>query len=152
MRSSRNAGGKVLTVAHDVLRLRDRGRLGLRYINEISHPEARTVADWRELLNPALLGVAGGGALGSRVTQALQQIDVKLDDGVLTVRHGFRAVEDETFPYTIDLDAYDDAVRPFDVDEILARIESFRLWIGGFFRQSLSDKLAGFLEPEESDE
>lgn len=143
---------RVLAVAQDVLRLRHRGRLGLRYINEISHPEARTVADWRDLLNPELLGVAGGEALGSRVTQALQQIDVRLDDGVLTVRHGFRAVEDQSFPYTIDLDAYDDALRPFDVDEILARVGSFRLWIGGFFRRSLGEKLYGYLEPEETGE
>ncbi len=140
---------RVLDATHDVLRLPERGRVGLRYINEITHPDAVTVADWRGLLKPELLGMSGGELLGSRVTQALQQIDVRLDDGILTVRHGFTALPDGPSPYAIDLDAYDDETRPFDVDEILERLRSFRAWEGGFFRYSLGAKLYEFLEPED---
>jgi hypothetical protein len=140
---------QLLYAARDVLRLSERGRLGLRYINEITHPDAVTVADWRGLLNPELLGMSGGELLGSRVTRALQQIDVRLDGGVLTVRHGFTAAPDGPSAYTIDLDAHDDGSHPFDVDEILERMRAFRAWEGGFFRYSLGAKLYEFLEPED---
>jgi uncharacterized protein (TIGR04255 family) len=141
----------VLEAARDVLGLRERGRLGLRYVNEIHHPDARTIADWRNLLNPELLGVSGGKLLGPRVTQTIQQIDVRLDDGVLTVRHGCTTSPDGPAPYAIDLDAHDDDTRPFAVDEILGRSASFRAWIGGFFRNSLGKDLYEFLEPRESE-
>lgn len=140
----------VLGVARDVLELRERGRLGLRYVNEIRHPDAYTVSDWRNLLNPDLLGVSGGELLGPRVIQTIQQIDVRLEDGVLTVRHGCNTSAERPSPYAIDLDAHDDETRPFEVDEILARSGSFRAWIGGFFRQSLGKDLYEFLEPRES--
>jgi uncharacterized protein (TIGR04255 family) len=141
---------EMLEAARDVLRLPERGRLGLRYVNEIHHPDAVTIADWRNLLNPELLGVSGGELLGSRVIQTIQQIDVRLDDGVLTVRHGCSTSPDGPSPYAIDLDAHDDETRPFAVDEIMARSGSFRAWIGGFFRNSLGKDLYEFLEPGES--
>lgn len=139
---------RVLEVAGEVLGLRERGRLGLRYVNEIHHPDAVTLADWRNLLNPDLLGVAGGDPIGSRVQQTGQQIDVRLDDGgTLTVRHGWSTSQAGPSPYAIDLDAHDDEMRPYSVDEILARSESFRAWIGGFFRLSLGKELYEYLDP-----
>ena len=141
----------LLEATRDVLRLPERGRLGLRYINEISHPDAATVSDWKALLNPDLLGVSGGELLGARVLGAMQQIDVRLDDGVLTVRHGFTTTESGPAGYAIDLDAHDDESRPFDVEEILGRMRSFRAWEGGFFRHSLNTKLYEYLEPEDPD-
>lgn len=142
----------VMEATRDVLQLTERGRLGLRYINEINHPDAATVADWRDLLNPQLLGMSGGELLGADVIQALQQIDVRLPDGILTVRHGFSVQQQGPSPYAIDLDAHDDESRPFAVEEILERVRSFRAWEGGFFRHSLGPKLYEYLEPVDPDE
>lgn len=139
----------VLKAAQDTLALRERGRLGLRYVNEINHPDAFTVADWRTLLDPELLGVCGGELFGDRVIQTLQQIDLRLDEGVLTVRHGCNTSREGPHPYVIDLDAHDDQTRPFDVDEILERVGFFRTFIGGFFRHSLAKPLYDFLGPQE---
>jgi uncharacterized protein (TIGR04255 family) len=139
---------KILEAARSTLGLTERVRLGLRYINEIHHPKARTVGEWRHLLKPELLGVSGGELLGDRVIQTLQQIEVRLDDGMLTVRHGC-TVGDGPSPYVIDMDAHDDAIRPFVVDEIVARVLSYRAWIGGFFRSSLQPELYDFLRPRE---
>jgi uncharacterized protein (TIGR04255 family) len=143
----RERAARLLTVAHDVVRPAERSRIGLRYVNEIRHPDAVTVGDWRKLLNGDLLGIAAGEVLADRVLQTIQLIDVRLDDGRLTVRHGWRESTEGTAPYVIDLDAHDDATRPFDVEEILDRCGSYRRWIGGFFRFSLQDPLSEFLEP-----
>lgn len=146
----RSRAEAVLTVTRDVLGIRDAARIGLRYVNEIRHPEARALSDWRRLLKSDLLGVAGGEAIGPDVIQTLQQIDAELPTGVLTVRHGWRRPgpdDPSASPYVIDLDAHLDVPQDFDVAAILATCDDFNARIGGFFRQSLTEELVTYLGP-----
>lgn len=140
---------RLLSVARDDIGVTERSRIGLRYVNEIRHPSASTIKDWRPLLDQQLLGVAAGDLLGDRVVQTLQQVDIRLDSGQLTVRHGWHEAPDGQAPYVIDLDAYDDSSLPFDVDQVLELVDAYRRVIGDFFRSSLSPELYDFLEPTE---
>lgn len=138
----------LFEVVPRVLQLRDRGRLGLRYVNEINYPEAATLAQWDELLDPELLGICGR-ELKERIVRTIQHIDVNIDDGILTIRHGCDTSNEGASPYVIDLDAHDDESRPYTVDDIMRRAAGYREWIGGFFRKSLRPKLAEYLHPME---
>jgi uncharacterized protein (TIGR04255 family) len=139
---------QLLDAARDVLRFRDQVRLGLRYVNEIRHPEAATVEDWAKLLDHDLLGI-GGKILGRQIVQTVQVMQVQMPNGVLTIRHGWDAAGEGPSPYVIDLDAHDDETRPFDVGAVMSRAAEYRDWIGGFFRASLGQRLVDYLEPME---
>jgi len=74
--------GQVLDVSHQT-------RVGLRYINEIRHPQGETYDTWRKLLAPDLLGLSRNDLLGGQVEQTIGESRVRRSDGSLLVRHGF---------------------------------------------------------------
>jgi uncharacterized protein (TIGR04255 family) len=129
------------------LRLTRRQRLGLRFVNEITHPEALHLSDWRRLLKEELLGIAGGASFGERVAQAAQQIQLELDQGKVTIRHGYTREETSDSVYFLDLDAYDDKAGAFDVEEMLERLAIYHKWVWSIFRSSITDELVDYLKP-----
>lgn len=141
----------LLAAATDALRLTRKQRLGLRFVNEISHPDADRLSDWRQFLDPTLLGVAGGDALGDYVTQALEQIQVEIDDGRLTIRHGYHRDEESRSSYTLDFDAYDEDAEGLNQSAVLLRLDEFKSWIWDLFRGSITEELVEYLEPEPID-
>lgn len=143
---SRFAG--LLDAIIATLPIKRRLRLGLRYVDEIRHPEAKSVTEWPRFLKSDLIGIAGGQLLAAHVTQALQQISVTLPDGKLAIRHGF-VTEGGDNAYIIDLDAYDDAPKSLDPDTTLQDLWRFKGWAWSFFAQSITDELAAYLEPQE---
>lgn len=137
----------LLEAARSTLAIDRRLRLGLRYVDEMQHPSAVKVTDWRQFLRPELLGIAAGEMLADRVTQALQQISVEMDDGKLTIRHGYLGT-DGSSTYAIDVDAYDEANEPLDIEKTMGDLMRFKRWAWSFFRQSINDVMVEYLGPE----
>jgi uncharacterized protein (TIGR04255 family) len=137
----------VLEAASATIRPSRRERLGLRYVNEISHPEASTVGDWQQFLHAELLGLASGEALQEGVTQAIQQVQVGLEEANITIRHGYVRSGDSASVYLLDIDVYDEKPSPFDVDDILEKASDYKGWVWRIFRGSITDALVEYLGP-----
>jgi uncharacterized protein (TIGR04255 family) len=138
---------RVLDLVTSALRVSRCLRLGLRYVNEIEHPKAVRVSDWKRFLREELLGIAGGDLLADRVTQALQQIQVDLDGGKLTIRHGYLRRSNGQSQYLLDLDAYDDSHKAFSPGEVLKSMRGYKEEIWTVFRNSITDELVDYLGP-----
>lgn len=142
----------LFQAAADELALTRRGRIGLRYINQFRHPEATTAADWRRFLQDNLLGAVGGELLRDHVIQALQQIELQLDSGRMTVRHGFIREDDAKSLYLLDLDAFDENDGTFASSDLAETMWQFKRWIWTVFFRSVTQELIDFLGPRQLDE
>ncbi len=128
-----------------------RDRIGLRYINEIEHPEpdGNTPASWRPWLREELLGVVGGDVVGEDVIQSLQQIRVEQPDGVFVLTHGFvRSQQGDSSAaskYLLDFDYFNEDPEPLDPDALHDQLAHYNDLIYRVFRWSIQEKLFQFL-------
>lgn len=144
---------RLLTAAEAELGLRYVSRLGLRYVDRIRHEELQSPADSTRFLNPELLGLVAGKEIAPFVLDAMQQIRLDLPPGQLVIRHGyFGGVAPEGPSYLIDIDAFSDEEQDYDRDACLDMTRAFKRHCWNFFRQSISDELAGYLEPRSLDD
>jgi uncharacterized protein (TIGR04255 family) len=125
-----------------------RERVGLRYTNEINHPDATLPADWQRLINEELLGMVGGEELGDDVLHTLQDIRLRERDGTIALRHGF--LSSEVAPngrptYLIDLDYYDDQARQLDRTQTLGQIGTYHEVLKNIFETSITEELRAHL-------
>lgn len=150
---------KVLDAAKERLRLRERSRLGLRYINEFRHEAGRSLADWAKLMNPELLGFAGNNLLGGTVEHMAHEVRVRRDNGVLAIRHGLLVggvvepipttpVAEGRF-YLLDMDYYDERPSPLDIAATSRALTAYNEVMYRFFRWSLGEPMYKHLEPNE---
>lgn len=142
----------VLRAAADFLPT-ELSRVGLRYVNEISHTGAERIEDWAQLLDPAMIAFTTGPRIGPRVRRTLEQISLELDDDGITLRHGFvsRADLPDTAPssvYLIDVDAFSDSPGERDTDALMARFERYHAYAWTLFRGSLGPDLVEALGGE----
>lgn len=152
---------RVLSVAQETLGITERARVGLRYVNEIRHPEGLSLADWGRLLNPEFVGFAATDLLGGEVSQMLQEVQVQRSDGILAIRHGLLtgAVVDPSSAeariagpfYLIDMDYFDPTECPLDALSTVSQMKAFNDTMYRFFRWTLGDTLYGHLEPSDAD-
>ena len=149
---------RILSVASQTMGVSERTRLGLRYINELRHPDAKRFADWRRLLNPQFVDFKVSDLLVGDVERTLAEMQVRCIDGTLTIRHGLltgtaiRPVTqspqtDEPF-YLIDLDYYDTTEQELDIHATIAQMRKYNGDLYRFFRWTLSDELFGYMEPK----
>ena len=139
--------GEVLEAAQG-LGIPARERLGLRYINEIRHPDVTGPSDWRRFINERLLGMVGGEELGQDVIHALEEILLREEAGMLVVRHGHvgaDASQSNSPFYLLDADFYDDAPRAFDADDTLGQLDTFHATTNNFFEESVTNELRDHL-------
>jgi uncharacterized protein (TIGR04255 family) len=148
---------RVLRAASEHLGVVERTRLGLRYVNEMRHPNGETLAGWSRLLRSDLLGFAATNLLGGPVEHMIQEVRVQRDDGMLAIRHGLLtgSILDsppENAPargrfYLIDMDFYDPTECAVDVEEALAQIRIYDNVMYRLFRWTLGDALFEYLGP-----
>ncbi len=147
----------LLETGKEQLEITDRLRLGLRYINEIRHPHAERLAEWRALLNPEFVGFEASSLLDGQVDHTLQEVQIERSDGTLALRHGFLngtvvmplPQEQPTSGrfYLIDLDYYDMTERDLDISATIKQLQDYNDVMYRFFRWTLSESLYNFLEP-----
>jgi uncharacterized protein (TIGR04255 family) len=131
------------------LDVRFRERLGLRYVNEIRHPEAQSALAWASFINPAILGTVGGELLGDGVIHALENIRIREDDAIVTINHGFVGA-DAVAPggdafYQLDVDFGDERPVVFDVKATIEQVKSFHGRISNLFETSITDAMRDHL-------
>lgn len=128
----------------DVYRPHSYTRVGLRYQDVI---DARAIApdsEWRELVNPHLIGLLGApeGDINSAVREISSNVRLRLDgaeDAFVHVNHGLAQRVDEPTHrvYLIDADYFTERhVEGGDVDELLGY---FNVEAGRLFRWAISD-------------
>lgn len=148
---------RILEAAKDTLEISDRLRLGLRYVNEFSYPDARDIVDWRSLLKPEFVGFEASSLLDGHLTHMFQDIQIKRQDGVLAIRHGLlegsivaplpqQQINSGRF-YLLDLDYYDMTECELDVLATLNQMRNYNDIMYRFFRWTLEDVLYNYLEP-----
>ncbi len=148
---------RVLEIAGETLDIKDRLRLGLRYINEVRYPQAESLVDWRTLLNSEFVGFEASELLGGQVKHTLQEIQIERTNGTLAVRHGLlegavvvplnQEIPTERHFYLIDLDYYDVREYGLDIPATLEQMREYNDIMYRFFRWTLGERLYSFLEP-----
>jgi uncharacterized protein (TIGR04255 family) len=145
----RERAATLLEVGRRVIRPARLDRFGFRFLNELALPGVATLPDWRAYLESDLLGLAGSGELADRVTFALQQVNLELDEGKIIIKHGFApgaAVEGAASSvYLIDIDVFDDRPAPFVEDDVMERMDLFDRWAWNLFRVNIRDDLIGLM-------
>lgn len=152
---------RLMTAVKDVYRVKERQRLGLRYINEVRHSDASTITDWVPLIRPELLGLAANNAIASSIKSTFQELSLNLEIGGLTLRHGYfpqgttvaplpgDAPKDEGPFYLIDLDAFDEEGRDLDDHTLDKLLQSYNHTMFRLFRWLVQDQLYAYLKGEQ---
>ena len=148
---------RILEAAKASLEISDRLRLGLRYVNEFRHPDARDIVHWRGLLNPEFVGFEASNLLDGHVIHVFHDIQIQRPDGVLAIRHGlldgyivaplFQQRPDTARFYLLDLDYYDTTEGELDIPIILEQMRGYNDIIYRFFRWTLGSEAYNYLEP-----
>lgn len=129
-----------------------RERLGLRYVDEIRHPDAKRPGDWRELIEERLLGLVGGEELGEDVIQCLQDIRLREQNGTLTIRHGYvgpEAAGSESPFYLLDVDYSEERSMPLLADQVLQQIDDYHRTVHNLFETAITQRLREHLRVKE---
>lgn len=127
-------------------------RLGLRYVDLFTQPDAAMPADWTRYLSESFLGPIRHPTIGAGVTATQQQVSLQLDDSVkAVVRHGAFSdpAHDGRSTYLLDTDVFRDALRAFDVASILETAERFHDLALRLFQQIITPAMLDFLRSEE---
>jgi uncharacterized protein (TIGR04255 family) len=123
-------------------------RLGLRYINQVTEPIVSEPADWREWIDPQVLGIVMHDDLGPRVKFARQQVVLEEAEGVRsTLNHGFASdpERDGALTYLVDIDVVREGMRPFDRKAIAAAATDFNSYALRLFQLTVTPALRDHL-------
>lgn len=144
---------KILAAAKEVYSLKDRRRLGLRYINEIRRKDEETTlasqVSWNAIIRPEVLGILST-EVGSSVSQSFQELSLTIRNGKLTMRHGaflqgtaVTSLPNESVPntpfYLLDFDAFDDQPSDLDIRSLSETLHDYNRSVFSLFRWSLDD-------------
>ena len=144
----------VLDAVQSAVTLGQARRLGLRFINELTHPDAKSIGDWRRFLDPEMLGTAASERFAGRTAQAREQLTLTSNDEVMTLRHSYTQNPDGTQPssiYVLDTDVFSGKPFPTDRDAVLSKLERYHQDVWTLFRESLSDEMVAYLNGAEGD-
>ncbi|MFJ2967616.1 TIGR04255 family protein [Streptomyces collinus] len=97
-------------------------RIGLRYVNQLQHPDVAQPADWRSLISDALYQDALYTAAGADLQAAMQVVDLQPEPAHrIVMRHGFQLREG--LAYVLDSDCSRQKQRTFETEAIIASLE-----------------------------
>lgn len=125
-------------------------RVGLRFVNELRHPQRQIYDSWWELLNHQVVGYNPSIAFEGKVLNLVNEVRVKRADGIMRMRRGFlegttvrrpdgKQPSDGHF-YLIDLDYFDETPGPFQSDHS-QQLRQYNAYLFRVFRWLISDKL-----------
>jgi len=149
---------RLIDTVKEVYRIQMRQRVGLRYINEIRHPDVSAINDWTSLLRHELLGLVARDDFGPLIRSSLQELSLDLPNGRLTIRHGYLsqgttvaplpgdAPKDEGPFYLLDFDAFDEQVRDLEDHTLDELLQSYNHTMFQLFRWLVQDRLYDYLK------
>ena len=122
-------------------------RIGLRYQDVIRRSTLGLPdVEWRELLNPAFLGVLADETISNQVRDHRCQMEINLapTEGLVRIRHGTAIVSNEQC-YLIDADFFTQERR--DTDGAFANLSAFNRLARCLFRWAITDTLHRAMGP-----
>lgn len=124
-------------------------RVGLRFIDRITHPDVTTAMDWKKWIDQSFLGPLAHEILGQAVIDSQQILQFDIGDGrSIVMRHG--AIRDQQasgqLTYLIDQDCYVQRGKPFDVDDMLNVAEELHSLALQVFQQAITPDLYKYLK------
>ncbi|WP_405933698.1 TIGR04255 family protein [Streptomyces sp. NBC_00827] len=97
-------------------------RIGLRYVNQLQHPDIAQPADWRSLIGDALYQDTLYTSTGEDLQAVMQVVDLQPEPAHrMVMRHGFQ--RREGLAYILDTDCSRQKQRAFDADAITTSLE-----------------------------
>lgn len=125
-------------------------RIGLRYINRVEVDASDGLRSLEGRINSELLHPLGDeSGLFNHINSSIQELRVKQDLGVCTLRHGLRVDDAAPAAYVLDLDYYDDRLTQLDVVTQMSLLDSFNLDVWKMFRWCVTDRQYDEFEPED---
>lgn len=122
-------------------------RLGLRFLDSISHPDAKKQTEFRGLIDDRLLGPLAGGPLSESIQATQNLVQLVMSGGVLiNLRHGCSPNENGVV-YRLDFDCFRESGQPFNPDGILTEADRLHDAAKQVFRVAITDDLYEYLEP-----
>jgi uncharacterized protein (TIGR04255 family) len=110
----------LLEVARDVCGARVIERTGMRYINRFPPPADN--GPWTDVVSVATAGLLGEPSLGSMISNAHQQLELSLEQGIgAVIRHG--PLPGNSTGYLMDIDVYDTVARELIPENVLGRAQ-----------------------------
>lgn len=138
-------------------------RIGLRYINEIHHPDVTSPTDWKGLVRDHFLGpIAADVVAGRRIDRTIQEIVVAPQQGhQLTIRHGHQPEGSTVLPapgtpaastgpfYLFDFDHSVTGPNPLVPTSVAGLVDEFHSTNYDLFKSAITPKLWSYLEVAE---
>ena len=142
---------QVVRGISDLLTPQAETRLGLRYINRITHPDVHKPEDWKHWIHRDLIAVIEH-PIGHGVAAAQQQLDVHGDSGIrASVNHGFfKDINSGRQTYLLDIDTYREGVRAFDPINITLGLANLHRFVLQLFQNSITSDLYKYLKGGEA--
>jgi uncharacterized protein (TIGR04255 family) len=129
-------------------------RIGLRYVNRFTDPEASNVSAWAGRIDERFLGPALHPNLGQLVRGCQQQVDLSFSDtqGAI-LRHGPFVDEGSgrSVSYLLDIDCYDTTPSRFVVAELTERAEVLNRTAASLFQAVITEDYRHQLQADNAD-
>jgi uncharacterized protein (TIGR04255 family) len=124
-------------------------RIGLRMIDQITHPDVTTPHDWRSWIDPSILGPILHDRLGVGVVTTQQVVQLEAGEGrSVILRHGCFRDQDAggQWTYLLDHDCFVQRGSPFEVNALMAAIEDLHTLALQVFQSSITSAMYEYLK------
>lgn len=123
-------------------------RVGLRFINRITHPEVELLTDWRRFIDGPFLGAVSHDGLAPAIatSQHVMQLDIPQGPNVL-LRYGcFRDAEaGNQWVYMFDQDCFIQRGQLLELPSLLAATEDLHTLALQLFQEAITDEMYEYL-------
>ncbi|MFF7074214.1 TIGR04255 family protein [Streptomyces pseudovenezuelae] len=128
-----------------------RHRVGLRFVNQITHPSVEEPHDWREWIGEKIYQGQLYESSGDSLRAAMQVFEVATPDGnTLVMRHGFQTPnQGEPRKYILDNDCSQSGSLKFDPPALTQTVESLHKLALRAFEMGTSPALRKYLGEED---
>jgi uncharacterized protein (TIGR04255 family) len=122
-------------------------RVGIRFIDQITHPDVTDPVGWRAWIDEAFLGPIAHDNLGPHVTATQQLLQLDAGDGMSVIlRHGcVRDMEKNAWVYQLDHDCFAQRGKPFDVAALMTVAEELHTLALQVFQAAIKPELYAYL-------
>lgn len=127
-------------------------RIGLRYINRLSSPDARDARFWSGSLSPAFSGPLSADMISHKVQVLQQQVGLNLTETAsANIHHGVLPPENLAHPfgYLLDIDVFEEQTRALPDPDILNVLRQLNRTALALFSLVLSERYLTTLNPTE---
>lgn len=124
-------------------------RIGLRFIDRITHPDVTGAKDWERWIHPSFLGPIAHEVLGRSVDTTQQIVQLDAEDGrSVILRHGCSRDPGPAgeWVYMLDNDCFIQRGQSFDVDRIMSEVDQLHRLALQIFQAAITQDLYEYLK------